>query len=138
MFARRRAPRDGAAVVARGDINEINTLLAQARTHRDTLKTSAVNAEKKVKKAQTANAARQADDLIAAIVESGRIGSHLVESVEGPAALLQELLNGLKKVHFTHAAFLVVDDGDKLLQDISELLPEVIQQLELERSKAAA
>ena len=51
-----------------------------------------------------------ADSLLA---ESNLTGN-IVISTQGPAALLQELLNGLKKVHFTHAAFFIVDDGDKL------------------------
>ncbi|MEN8694901.1 MAG: DHHA1 domain-containing protein, partial [Akkermansiaceae bacterium] len=51
-----------------------------------------------------------ADGLIA----EQNITGNIVLSTEGPAALLQELMNGLKKVHFSHAAFLIVDDGDKL------------------------
>lgn len=78
------------------------------------IKEVAVSAEKALKKAQIANAARQADDFIASIVDEGGLSGNVVRSLEGPAALLQELLNGLKKVHFTHAAFLVVDDGQKL------------------------
>ena len=74
------------------------------------VKATAVNAEKALKKAQAAGAARMADSLLA---ESNLTGN-IVISTEGPAALLQELLNGLKKVHFTHAAFFIVDDGDKL------------------------
>ncbi|MDA7888651.1 alanine--tRNA ligase [Akkermansiaceae bacterium] len=69
-----------------------------------------LNIEKALKKAQAAGAARMADGLLA---ESNLTGN-IVISTEGPAALLQELLNGLKKVHFTHAAFFIVDDGDKL------------------------
>ena len=62
------------------------------------------------KKAQAAGAARQAD----ALISEQNITGNIVLSSEGPAALLQELLNGLKKIHFTQAAFLIVDDGDKL------------------------
>ena len=102
------------AVVERGDIREINTLLGKVRAHRDQLKAAAVDAEKKVKKAQTANAARQADEFLAGIVEGGDNSSNIVQALEGSPALLQELMNGLKKVHFTQAAFLVVDDGEKL------------------------
>jgi alanyl-tRNA synthetase len=102
------------AVVARGEIKEINTLLGTIKAHRDKLQASAVEAEKKVKKAQTANAARQADEFLAGVIEGGGSGSNLVQVLEGPPALLQELLNGLKKVQFTQAAFLVVDDGTKL------------------------
>jgi alanyl-tRNA synthetase len=103
-----------AAIVERGDIAEINTILGNIRKHRDDLKSAAVEAEKRVKKAQTANAARQADAFLASVIERGASSRNVVEALEGPATLLQELFNGLKKVHFTHAAFLVVDDGEKL------------------------
>jgi len=78
------------------------------------VKAIAVEAEKALKKARTAKAARQADQFLAAAVENGATSANLVETLEGPAALLQELLNGLKRVQFTHAAFLVVDDGENL------------------------
>ena len=70
----------------------------------------AIEAEKALKKAQAANAARQADALLAEEDLTGNI----VVSTEGPAALLQELLNGLKKLHFSNASFFIVDDGEKL------------------------
>ncbi|GHC61553.1 alanine--tRNA ligase [Roseibacillus persicicus] len=84
---------------------------------RDTLaatKAAAVEAEKSLKKAQTANAAREADAFLAGLAENGQLSGNIVHAVEGPANLLQELMNGLKKLHFTHAAFLIVDDGNKL------------------------
>ena len=74
----------------------------------------AVNAEKALKKARTANAAREADEFLADLVEAGGETTNLVHALEGSPALLNELLNGLKKAQFTHAAFLVVDDGEKL------------------------
>ncbi len=74
----------------------------------------AVNAEKALKKARTASAAREADEFLASLVEDGGAATNIVHALEGSPALLQELLNGLKKVQFTHAAFLVVDDGEKL------------------------
>jgi len=74
------------------------------------VKTAAVNAEKTLKKAQAAGAAQMADGLIA----EQNITGNIVLATEGPAALLQELMNGLKKVHFTHASFFIVDDGEKL------------------------
>ena len=76
----------------------------------DEIKAAAVHAEKALKKAQAAGAAQMADSLIA----EQNITGNIVLSVAGPAALLQELMNGLKKIHFTHASFLIVDDGDKL------------------------
>ncbi len=76
----------------------------------DEVKTAAINAEKALKKAQAAGAAQMADGLIS----EQNITGNIVLSTEGPATLLQELMNALKKVHFSHAAFLIVDDGDKL------------------------
>ncbi|MCH2062207.1 MAG: alanine--tRNA ligase [Roseibacillus sp.] len=78
------------------------------------IKATAVEAEKALKKARTAEASRQADAFLARLVEGDGVGANLVESLEGSPALLQELLNGLRKVHFSQAAFLVVDDGEKL------------------------
>ena len=74
------------------------------------VKEAAVNAEKSLKKVQVAGAARAADALLA----EQNITGNMVISTEGPAALLQELMNGLKKIHYSHAAFLIVDDGEKL------------------------
>ncbi len=78
------------------------------------IKATAIDAEKALKKAQVANAAHQADAFLATLLEGDCHPSALVESLEGPAALLQELLNGLKKAGFNGSAVLVVDDGDKL------------------------
>ena len=78
------------------------------------IKATAVEAEKALKKARAASAARQANGFLAGLVEGGAVGSNLVESLEGSPAILQELLNGLKKLQFSQAAFLVVDDGEKL------------------------
>ena len=76
----------------------------------DHIKKQAINAEKALKKAQAAGAAAMADGLIA----GQNITGNIVLSTEGPAALLQELMNGLKKVPFSQVAFFIVDDGDKL------------------------
>lgn len=93
-----------------GNIDDLNGAIAMTQRSVEELKNGAVEAEKAVKKAQSAGAARQADNLIS----EQDITANIVLSAEGSAALLQELLNGLKKVHFSHAAFLIVDDGDKL------------------------
>jgi alanyl-tRNA synthetase len=74
------------------------------------VKNQAIEAEKYLKKAQAAGAARIADSLIT----EQNITGNIVISTEGSPALLQELLNGLKKIHFTQAAFIVIDDGSKL------------------------
>ena len=75
------------------------------------VKEAATNADKAFKKAQVAAAARMADESLVALLEKG---GNIVELFEGPASLLQELLNGCKKKQFTNAAVFIVDDGDKL------------------------
>jgi len=98
------------AIVERGDIAEINSFLAKITKQRDQLKAAAVEADKAVKKAQTAGAAKMAN----ALIEEQDLSKHLVIATEGPAALLQELMNGLKQQEFANAAFLIIDDGEKL------------------------
>ena len=93
---------------------ESSPTLSELNTDLEAYKSAAAEAEKTLKKAATANAAKVADATLAELAESGKITSNLVEQFEGPANLLQELLNGLKKLHYTHAAFLIVDDGSKL------------------------
>jgi len=46
--------------------------------------------------------------------EELNLESNAVFSLQGDASLLQELLNGLKKRAFEHAAFIILDDGQKL------------------------
>ena len=74
-------------------------------------KDAATNADKALKKAQTAAAAQMADQALVKLLEQG---GNIVQLFEGPASLLQELLNGCKKKQFVAAAFFVVDDGEKL------------------------
>ncbi len=100
----------GALLVEGGDFQQINSTIKSYREYLATLREAGIDAEKKVKKVQAAGAARMADALIA----DQNITGNIVIATEGPAALLQELMNGLKKIHFTRAAFLIVDDGDKL------------------------
>ena len=75
------------------------------------LKEVTTNADKALKKAQTAAAAQMADQALVELLEKG---GNIVQLFEGPASLLQELLNGCKKKQFVEAAFFVVDDGEKL------------------------
>ncbi len=75
------------------------------------IKDAAIEAEKRVKKLQAGAAAQMADAALAELIEKGGL---IVASFEADASLVQELLNGLKKKQFTEAAFLIVDDGDKL------------------------
>lgn len=98
------------AIIERGDIVEINSFLTKITKQRDTLKAAAIEADKAVKKAQSAGAAMMANDML----EKQDLTKHIVISAEGPAALLQELMNGLKQQKFVNAAFFIIDDGDKL------------------------
>ncbi len=75
------------------------------------IKDAAIEAEKRVKKLQAGAAAQMADAALAELIEKG---GPIVASFEADASLVQELLNGLKKKQFNEAAFLIVDDGDKL------------------------
>ncbi len=75
------------------------------------IKEAAIEAEKRVKKLQAGAAAQMADAALAELIEKG---GPIVASFEADASLVQELLNGLKKKQFTEAAFVIVDDGDKL------------------------
>ena len=86
------------------------TLLVPDNARAFEVKNQAIEAEKALKKAQATGAARMADSLIA----EKNITGNIVISTEGSPALLQELLNGLKKIQFTQAAFIVIDDGSKL------------------------
>jgi alanyl-tRNA synthetase len=76
----------------------------------EAIKAAAVEADKALKKAQAAGAAKAANTLLAGLDRS----ANLVIATEGPAVLLQELLNGLKQEQFGQAAFCIVDDGEKL------------------------
>ena len=78
--------------------------------HVQGLKETVVEADKSLKKAQAKGAAKQANRLLQEVDTSGAV----VLATEGPAALLQELLNGLKQQQFAQAAFFIVNDGEKL------------------------
>ena len=101
---------DVTAIVDRGDIVEINSFLAKLTQQRDSLKAAAIEADKAVKKAQAAGAAKMAN----AMLDELDLSKNLVITTEGPAALLQELMNGLKQQQFANAAFFIIDDGEKL------------------------
>lgn len=100
-----------AMLVEKADISELNQVISKHREKIEELKKAAVDAEKSLKKLATANAAKEADERLAALMADG---APIVTMLEGEATLLQELLNGLKKKDFAEAAFLIVDDGDKL------------------------
>lgn len=89
---------------------DAETFSVAADASADEVKVTAVEADKALKKAQAAGAAKMANALLADLDLSG----NLVIRTEGPAALLQELMNGLKQRQFAQAAVCIVDDGDKL------------------------
>ena len=99
------------AVVAKGDIREINTIFAKGAAHRDQLKQAVVEAGKLLKKEEAKAAGKVAHEKLVTFLAQG---GNVVEAVDGPATLLQELLNGLKKRSFDGAAFFIVDDGERL------------------------
>jgi alanyl-tRNA synthetase len=97
-------------MLAQGSFEQKNKVFKDILSHIQGLKAATVDADKALKKAQTQGAAKVANTLLAELDLSG----NLVITQEGPAALLQELLNGLKGKQFANAAFCIVDDGDKL------------------------
>jgi alanyl-tRNA synthetase len=74
------------------------------------IKSTCVEASKALKKAQAAGAAK----IARAILEEHDISTNCVIAVEGSATLLQELLSTLKHDQFEHAAFLIINDHEKL------------------------
>lgn len=99
-----------AGMLEEGSFQQKNQVFKDLLNYIHDLKATTVEADKTLKKAQTAGAAKAAHAMLSELDLSG----NLVISTEGPAALLQELLNGLKSQQFAQAAFLIVDDGEKL------------------------
>jgi alanyl-tRNA synthetase len=101
----------GAMLVERADISELNATYAHGmRTLEETL-AAAIEAEKRIKKIQSAQAAALADESLTDLIAKG---DPIIVSFESDASLLQELQNGLKKKNFAGPALLIVDDGEKL------------------------
>jgi alanyl-tRNA synthetase len=101
----------GAMLVERADISQINATFSHALRTLDETKEAAIEAEKRIKKIQSSQAAALADVALADLIAKG---DSIVVSFESDASLLQELQNGLKKKGFAGAALLIVDDGEKL------------------------
>ena len=101
----------GAMLAERADINELNAVFAHARRTLEETQLGAIEAEKRIKKIQSAQAARLADQALTDLIAKGE---PIVASFESDASLLQELQNGLKKKNFAGPALLIVDDGEKL------------------------
>ena len=101
-----------AMLVEKGDIRLINGTLRTVEDKVAELQRAAAEAEKEIKKLESAQAARAADAALAGLL--AETPASLVYAVDGDGMLLQELLNGFKKQQFYGAAVLVVDDGTKL------------------------
>jgi len=101
----------GAMLVERADINEINATFAHAQRTLEETQAAAIEAEKRIRKIQSAQAASLADEALAELIAKGE---PIIASFESDASLLQELQNGLKKKNFPGPALLIVDDGEKL------------------------
>ncbi|PXA04099.1 alanine--tRNA ligase [Coraliomargarita sinensis] len=99
-----------AGMLDSGTFEQKNQVFKDALRHIEGLKNATVEADKALKKAQAAGAAKMASEFLKDL----DLNNSLVLSTEGPAALLQELLNGLKSKQFTEAAFFIVNDGEKL------------------------
>ncbi len=100
-----------AMLVERADISQINATFDHGMRTLEETKEAAIEAEKRIKKIQSAKAASLADEALADLIAKGE---SIITSFESDASLLQELQNGLKKKNFSGAALLIVDDGEKL------------------------
>jgi alanyl-tRNA synthetase len=101
----------GAMLAERADINEINAVFAHAARTLEETQQAAIEAEKRIKKIQSSQAAKLADEALSELIAKGE---PIIASFESDASLLQELQNGLKKKGFAGPALLIVDDGEKL------------------------
>ncbi len=110
---------DPAKVLSKADassIDEVNAALRQLTQHREDLKNAVVEAEKRFKKASGSLQGQLADETLNGWMEEaegGALPEKLVKIVEGDdPALLQEILNGLKKRQYPGVAVVVqVADG---------------------------
>ena len=101
----------GAMLAERADITQINATVAHGQRTLEETQQAAIEAEKRIKKIQSAQAASLADESLAELIAKN---APIIVSFEADASLLQELQNGLKKKQFAGAALLIVDDGEKL------------------------
>jgi alanyl-tRNA synthetase len=100
-----------AMLAQRADINEINAVFAHGQRTLDETQQAAIEAEKRIRKIQSSQAAALADEALSELIAAG---NPIIVSFESDASLLQELQNGLKKKGFAGPALLIVDDGEKL------------------------
>ena len=101
----------GAMLVERADIAQINATFAHGQRTLEETQAGAIEAEKRIRKIQSSQAAALADESLAELIA---LGKPIIVAFESDASLLQELQNGLKKKQFAGPALLVVDDGEKL------------------------
>ncbi|RYD22793.1 MAG: alanine--tRNA ligase [Verrucomicrobiaceae bacterium] len=101
----------GAMLLERADISQINATFDHGQRTLEETQDAAIEAEKRIRKIQSSQAAKLADEALAELIAKNE---PIVVSFESDASLLQELQNGLKKKQFNGAALLIVDDGDKL------------------------
>jgi alanyl-tRNA synthetase len=100
-----------AMLVERADIGELNATIAHANRTLEETQQGAIEAEKRIKKIQSSQAAALADEALSELIAKGE---PIIASFDSDASLLQELQNGLKKKAFAGPALLIVDDGEKL------------------------
>ena len=105
-----RLPQITAAKLDEGNFEQKNAVFKDVLAHTQGLKAAVIESDKALKKAQTAGANKVASGLL----DELDFSANLVITQEGSAALLHELLGGLKSRQFAQAAFCIIDDGDKL------------------------
>lgn len=103
----------GLSAIGASDIRTVNESLERFDASVEHFKQTALDAEKKLKKARAGQSAARADALLNEWL-SGDPAS-LIQVAEGSGELLQELLNGLKKRQYAGAAFLLCVDSSSLL-----------------------
>ena len=99
-----------AGMLDEANFEQKNAVFKDVLAHTKGLKAATVESDKALKKAQAAGAAKVASELLREL----HLDANLVIAQEGSAALLHELLGGLKSRQFAQAAFCIIDDGDKL------------------------
>ena len=83
--------------------------------YKDSVRSTLISAEKKLKKRQSSQAAAEADGVHSNLIADAK-GSPptIIHSMEGSASLLQELMNGIKKRQFNGVSVIAVIDQDKV------------------------
>ncbi len=101
----------GAMLAKQADVSQINATFGHGQRTLEETQAAAIEAEKRIKKLQSSQAAKLADEALTDLIVKGE---PIIEGFEADASLLQELQNGLRKKGFAGPALLVVDDGEKL------------------------